>query len=517
MLSLLINKAIPLSIALVIVIIGHLLIYFDHYQDEKDKVYDDKPKQISKKDIDILTKHILAKFSDGDEKESKEPGVDVNFMNNDVLLKFIPIKPSYWVVSGWLPTREANHAFFTEFNKTISKEPATWEKTIQEFYSSVIYDGAVKMGVIQMINGAIKKYGDKTPITSIIQMCGTLNSILQMTPLYSSGKNPLIGVPMAALFADVATNPAGMGIFLSGQYNKLLTTILKKWMSHLDSPESFSTTNNGGWLSEEAKLQYHFDNYQTELKVSPYWTSWNKFFTRSYKDGIRQNYGAGDNAKIQLPNDGSEFRYRLNVQIMTQFWLKDMPYSLENVFGIKHAEYGMIFKNGSIFQSYLDPFNYHCYNSPVDGIVRGWYVLEGAYFPQLVWEYDCPDPGAGTLSLPWLSEVNARGIFIIDTKGYQDIGLVCIVAIGMGEVSSVNFFKQKDEKITKGEQFGYFKFGGSSIAVIIEDLSKYGKKLTFEAKFKPDAEENGVKFNVGEIMATISSTDSNDNDEQKTE
>jgi len=331
-----------------------------------------------------------------------------------------------------------------------------------------------------------------------------LNQIITEEPKYSNNaSDPLIGVPMAALFADVATNYTGMSLFLlDSPFNDYLTLILNEWMKYLDTSKSFPINNS--WLSEDAKKQYNFSLYETDFSHEPYWKSWNSFFTRNYKNGTRPNQGNYN--KIQLTNDGTEFQYRYNIQKNDTFWLKDMPYSLVNIFGQNYSEYADNFTNGNIFQSYLNPFNYHQYQSPVEGYVKESGILEGAYFPQLVWEYNETDPGAGTLSLPWLTEVNARGIFIINTAGFSNIGLVCIVAIGMGEVSSIEFDYNPHQYIEQGAIFGRFKFGGSSIAVITEDLTKYNKTLKYESKFKRDPYKNNetITFFVGEIMATVS-------------
>ena len=155
----------------------------------------------------------------------------------------------------------------------------------------------------------------------------------------------------------------------------------------------------------------------------------------------------------------------------------------------------------------IDPFNYHRYHSPVSGKVIINDVLLGSYFPQLVWEFDIPDTGAGTLSLPWLLECNARGILVIDTTNYANIGYVCVIPIGMSEVSTVQWFECVNigKTIKKGDQIVCFKFGGSSIAVIFEDLSKYNKILTYNKKFmkNPPATPN-IICNVNQALATRS-------------
>ena len=68
--------------------------------------------------------------------------------------------------------------------------------------------------------------------------------------------------------------------------------------------------------------------------------------------------------------------------------------------------------------------------------------------------------------------------------GFADIGYVTCIPIGMAEVSSIVFSKgiAVGQHVEKGQEIGYFKFGGSSsFAIIFEDVSKYKKILTFAA------------------------------------
>lgn len=66
-----------------------------------------------------------------------------------------------------------------------------------------------------------------------------------------------------------------------------------------------------------------------------------------------------------------------------------------------------------------------------------------------------------------LSVVNTRHIFIIrldDGSGR----LVAVIEIGMGEVSGCQPTAVQTQFIKKGEELGYFAFGGSSYAMVFD-------------------------------------------------
>ena len=59
------------------------------------------------------------------------------------------------------------------------------------------------------------------------------------------------------------------------------------------------------------------------------------------------------------------------------------------------------------------------------------------------------------------------------------IGLVAVVPVGMGIVSSVNLTAEEGATLAKGEELGYFAFGGSDIIVLFEAAANV--RMTTEA------------------------------------
>jgi phosphatidylserine decarboxylase len=59
-----------------------------------------------------------------------------------------------------------------------------------------------------------------------------------------------------------------------------------------------------------------------------------------------------------------------------------------------------------------------------------------------------------------------RGLIVIESP---EVGLVAVLPIGMAYVSSVNLTTEVGADLRKGDQFGYFMFGGSDIVTIFQD------------------------------------------------
>ena len=57
-----------------------------------------------------------------------------------------------------------------------------------------------------------------------------------------------------------------------------------------------------------------------------------------------------------------------------------------------------------------------------------------------------------------------RGLAILESA----IGLVAVIPIGMGIVSSVNFSALNNSWLEKGSELGFFSFGGSDVVLVFQ-------------------------------------------------
>jgi phosphatidylserine decarboxylase len=77
-----------------------------------------------------------------------------------------------------------------------------------------------------------------------------------------------------------------------------------------------------------------------------------------------------------------------------------------------------------------------------------------------------------------------RGLIIIDSP----LGLVAALPIGMAQVSSVTLTAEAGAALCKGEEFGFFSFGGSDIVTLFE-----AGKVKIDAKV-------GTHYNQGRAI-----------------
>jgi hypothetical protein len=104
----------------------------------------------------------------------------------------------------------------------------------------------------------------------------------------------------------------------------------------------------------------------------------------------------------------------------------------------------------------------------VAGIVKECYPVKGEVYLQVSLsgqQFDAADSADDGYEFS-----QARGILTVDTTGspYGDVGIVAVIPIGMCQVSGVNMTHEVGKECAKGDEFGYFTFGGSDIIVLTQ-------------------------------------------------
>jgi Phosphatidylserine decarboxylase len=107
------------------------------------------------------------------------------------------------------------------------------------------------------------------------------------------------------------------------------------------------------------------------------------------------------------------------------------------------------------------PTNYHRWHSPVAGTIVRAFTKDGTYYSEGA---DAVEP---TNSQSYLAHVAARAIILIDADD-PVIGLIAFVPVGMSEVSScmIGPHVTPGYHVAKGEELGYFQFGGSTHCLV---------------------------------------------------
>lgn len=204
------------------------------------------------------------------------------------------------------------------------------------------------------------------------------------------------------------------------------------------------------------------------VKAPEEFEHFNDFFYRKLKPGARPI--ADDKDVITFPADGRHLGFSKASEISGVF-VKGQKFDLEKLLGSK--ELAAKYADGTLVLSRLCPVDYHRFHFPCSGTPGETTVLNGPLFSV--------SPIALRQQLAYLWE-NKRTLCELKTKG---LGTVLCMEIGATCVGSINQTYQPGNPIHKGDEKGYFAFGGSSTITIFEpgaveleaDLAKHSSRM----------------------------------------
>lgn len=335
---------------------------------------------------------------------------------------------------------------------------------IAEFQELIDSDPVVRMYVHRMVVEVphTKRYR-KNHLDSAEQMLRLINEVLTMAPEF--GENAVI-TPLCAILDWTMGTPAGFAAFRDPRINAVLQNILTTWCEFLDSAGSLYVLNDSpsGWMCAAAQRAIGIEQFEHDPQ-DEYWgfRSWNDFFTRRFKDGARPLASPDDDKVIVNACESTPYRLATGVKRQDRFWIKSQPYSLQDM--LANDDSVDQFVGGTVYQAYLSAMNYHRWHSPVAGTIVRAFLRQGTYFSEVVSEdWDAVPP---PVSQSYLAHVAVRAIILIDADN-PVIGLVAFVAIGMDEVSScmIGEHVKSGYHVAKGEELGYFQFGGSTHCLV---------------------------------------------------
>jgi phosphatidylserine decarboxylase len=354
-----------------------------------------------------------------------------------------------------------------EIKEEVKADTVELKPVIKEFKALIDSDPTVRMYFTQMID-QVPGYYKQEPnirINSIDQMLYLINDAMNKAPVYD--ETDLVGFPINAILNWTMGVPAGFSVFRNEKVNSIFKKILDEYGTFLDSPASLSVLNDSptGWKSKAAMEKLNMDQYQYDPNDAHWgFKSWNDFFTRKLKPGKRPIAEPDNNKVIVSASDSNVYSIQHNVKKADWFWVKAQPYSLNDMLNNDESTVEQ-FVGGDVYQAFLSATKYHRWHSPVSGTIKKAYIKQGTYYSGT--ESQGMDPGSPNFSQGYIAHVATRAIIYIEADDPQ-IGLIVVMPIGMAEVSSCVILDKikPGYRIRKGEELGYFQYGGSTYCLI---------------------------------------------------
>ena len=369
--------------------------------------------------------------------------------------------------AGWLPDDQDDlESWLAGHRKQVEAkvEQVVLHPVVREFRELVEGDPVLRMYAERMIAEVPRaKPYRRRHLESVDQLLRLINEVLTMAPEFGE---QAVTLPLTAILDWTMGTAAGFAFYRDPRVNGMLKKFLTVWCEFLSSKDSLYVLNDSprGWTSDAAQAAVGMDQYEHDPDEEHWgFASWNDFFTRRFRQGARPVASPDDDKVIVNACESTPYRISTGVQRQDRFWIKSQPYSLADM--LARDESVDQFVGGTVYQAFLSATNYHRWHSPVAGTIVRAFVQEGTYYSEA--DSEGADAVEPKNSQPYLAHVATRAVIVIQADD-PVIGLTAFVAVGMLEVSSCILHKNiaPGYHVAKGEETGYFQFGGSTHCLV---------------------------------------------------
>ena len=410
-------------------------------------------------------------------------------------------------VGEWLPSDQAFlDAWIAEQITACDAAQRPLLPVIAEFQAFIEGNAAVFMLFSQMFTQVHQTTNPtgKPQIRDYQQFLRVLNHIMTHAPKFN--ETGLVGFPINALLDWSMGTTSGYAAFLRDDVNMQFQTVLDEWARFLGSQYSVGVLVDDpwGWLGDAAfkalappgtshPRQYFIDNFICDPDKPHFgFASWDDFFTRTFRAGMRPVAEPDNDYVVNNAYESAPYKVARNVQRQAEFWIKGQPYSLEHM--LDQDPLLEQFVGGTVYQAFLSASSFHRWHSPVNGTVVKAYNIDGTYYSEsLLNRHDDAGPNN---SQGYFTSVAARSPIFIDCDN-PDIGLICVMPVGMAEVSTNQITVYEGQHVKKGDQLGMFHFGGSTHCIFFRPEVN----IRFHLGEKPGL--NSQNLLVNSMLATV--------------
>jgi len=350
----------------------------------------------------------------------------------------------------------------TELKELLDKNPG-WDEKLKDSISEAKHE-AIRAGI---------RDADKFPegLEGKHGYYAYLNKMVRWIPYENYAEECFY---MLAKFYWLLDQPTGRDLQKHKAFNKWMRDFANDWGNFLNTDESAAGIQT--FINDPAFNAWEY------MKNPSGWRTFNQFFGREITPGLRPVSGMRNDDIITSPAD-SVFKEKFHIDDKGEITIK-YTHRYKIIDLLEGSPYKEAFRDGLFMHSFLGPNDYHRFRAPVRGT-----VLECRAIQQNVYldvqikdgHFIAPDGGGYEFT-------QTRGLIIFDSP----VGLVAVLPIGMAQVSSVNMTAALGAYLDKGEEFGYFLFGGSDIIMLFQRNS--GVEITCAP---------GIHYNCGMCVGEV--------------
>jgi len=323
------------------------------------------------------------------------------------------------------------------------------ETTAVQGHEPVVDELVVLLGERPDLEAALEGAIDNAAVEGIADVDSFLDYLDEVVTLIPFERDI---VPRALAFYFVVNQAPDDFLNQDEQFNAWMNHLAEAWGAFLDTPASAQGIDTFT-SSPDYKIEDYFEGPSG-------WLTFNQFFAREVRPGKRPIADPRDDGVVVSPAD-AVFMGQWPIDEDSNITVKGVNWAISEL--LAGSPYEDAFSNGIYTHSFLYIDDYHRYHVPVAGEVMEVRNIHGRVYMDVFRE---PDGTLNVVDGDTYQFNQERGLIVIDSP---EVGLVAVLPIGMAYVSSVNLTPEEGAMLQKGDEFGYFLFGGSDIVMLFQD------------------------------------------------
>lgn len=214
-----------------------------------------------------------------------------------------------------------------------------------------------------------------------------------------------------------------------------------------------------GWLQRRPASRSKIEPFLKAYGIDPTefadtcdsYTSFDAFFTRKLKSTARP-FVSGDNVAI-MPAD-ARYVFHQDISAVDGFLVKGEKFCLKELLG--DEELAAAYTHGTMVMARLCPVDYHRFHFPCSGFAAAPKLINGYLYSV--------NPIALKQDIHIFTQ-NKRMVTLIDSS---EFGRIAYIEVGATNVGSIHQTYPFNSPVNKGQEKGYFSFGGSFLILLFE-------------------------------------------------
>ncbi|TXT04887.1 hypothetical protein VHUM_03970 [Vanrija humicola] len=247
----------------------------------------------------------------------------------------------------------------------------------------------------------------------------------------------------------------GIRVLYKGARGKMAGARAKRLLKNMSIKQGIKYDSPLSVADIKPFIAFHRLNVEEILDPLDSFKTFNEFFYRRLKPDARPVEDPGNDRRLVSAADCRMMVFD-TVSDAKQIWIKGRDFTVSRLIGPTYQSIVNNYNGGALAIFRLAPQDYHRFHSPVRGRIGKMTDIEGEYYTV--------NPQAIRTALDVYGE-NVRKIVPIIS---EEFGTLMTVWVGAMMVGSIGSSVEEGQMVERGDELGWFAFGGSTLVVVFE-------------------------------------------------